>query len=111
MDQQGTYVPIDMLIVCTHPLYDVRISELRNENMELRLKLFWAIHTKHKLVNLIQQHGHIVNCGCLACHVGQRTSSEEIETVCRWQPLFESIIAECDLTWSVGGPTTENFHG
>lgn len=107
--QTGIYEPIDKLIVCTQALYDARISELRRENELLKLRLFWA--SEGKLKNLIRYHGCTINCGCVACHVGNRTNSMATERACRWQPIFEKIIKECDLSCSSGGPGDEKFYG
>lgn len=107
---EGKFVPLERFIMCCQPLYDARISEMRNEIEDLKIRLFWAQNTPEKLEELIQDHGHIINCSCIPCHVGQRTSSETHERIwtCTWQPVFENIARECGLTVAPGEPHFKN---
>ena len=46
--------PIEKLVVCSQALYDARLSELKNENIDLAIKLFWTTHTEKKLEKIIK---------------------------------------------------------
>jgi hypothetical protein len=105
-------VDLDKLIVCCQPLYDARMSEMRSEIEDLKLQLFWAKHTEKRLEKLIEEHGHIINCGCNPCHVAHRTHSNVYGEKCRWQPVFEGIANDCGLTCAPGYPSgKDKFHG
>jgi hypothetical protein len=111
------FVDIDKLIVCCQPLYGERISEMRRQIEYLKLQVsetyqvFMAKHTVSKLKALIRIHGYIINCGCLECHMGDRTGSRVEQAVCTWQPIFEGMIQECGMTFSSGGPVDKGVHG
>jgi hypothetical protein len=93
-------VSLDKLIVCSQPLYDFRLSRLRNEIEELKLKLFWAKNNRLRLKSLISYHGHSINCPCLNCHDSDRTHNEiYADEDCIWQPIFEKAIVDCGLTF------------
>lgn len=114
---EENFVDIERLILCCQPLYGERLLEMRRQIEYLKLQnietyqVFMAKHTVSRLDALIRIHGYIVNCGCLACGVGQRTGSRVNQDVCIWQPIFEGMIRECGMTFSPGDPNGEGVHG
>ena len=66
---------VERLSLVAKVLMDTRLQELRRENEELRLKLFWKEHNP----SMLRQAMTVANtaeggprCACLACIVGGR---------------------------------------
>lgn len=108
MESAGPYTSLDNLIMCCQPLYDARISELRSELEDYKLRVFWAKHSNKRLKKLIIEHGNKINCPCLACLYSHRShiyiDEDQMSAECIWQPVFEKIASECGLTVAPGEP-------
>jgi len=103
-----SFVPLDKLIISCQPLYDARISEMRKEIEELKIQVFWNKHTLFRLHGLIRYHGGSINCCCGVCVLDRRSNGTISFNGCKWQPIFEALVKECDLIVSSGHPFYKN---
>ena len=82
---------------------DARVAELRRENENLRLQLFWKDYNVQSLQEIMRTANNwhkSPKCDCLICAVSGR-KDEEIETdnarACAFIPWFEEKIDMCGL--------------
>ena len=109
---------IERLSLVAKVLMDTRLLELKRENEELKLTLFWKEHNTCMLQQAMRGfNAGFAHCACLACIVGGRCESGTLgyapyqfvqeydnHTVmtpcdrchirCQFKPLFEQKIAE-----------------
>lgn len=102
---------IDALYVVSKVLADERILELRRENENLRLQLFWRDYSKRELESAMafaNQKDTGPRCTCIACMVSGRTSSTDdphrFSNVCRFRNYWEHLLRECGLVVHQGLP-------
>lgn len=108
-----SFVPFDNLIVASQVLYDARISELRHENEELRVKVFWLESDLDlNLESIISMHyGYTeTRCGCGSCLV-YRGGWPLTNGECKWKPLFEEVLDKFKLTHSPEDSSETTFLG
>ena len=123
-DMQG----IERLSLVAKVLMDTRLLELKRENEELKLALFWKEHNPCMLKQAMRQANAVgPSCACLACIVGGRCDSGTLgyapyqfvqqydeHTVmtpcdrchirCQFKPFFEQKIEEHDMSVGFGVP-------
>lgn len=79
-----------------------RVLALRSENERLRLELFWARHSEHRLSRALRLGNRFgPRCGCAECglrgfDLGLVAVSRGVD--CRFRPWFFAKAAECGLT-------------
>lgn len=98
------YIELSKLIVCSQPLYDRTISELRAENEELKLRLFWAKNTTKLLRSLIKEHIISKHCICYNCRMVKNEFNYITMDRCEWRDEFEAKLHELGITFSGGVP-------
>jgi hypothetical protein len=117
---------IERLSLVAKVLMDTRLLELKRENEELKLKLFWKEHNPCMLKQAMRGfNAGFSHCACLACIVGERcdggtlgyapyqfvqeydnhtvmTPCDRCHIRCQFKPLFEKKIAEQDMSVGFG---------
>ena len=96
---------VDKLALVSKIILDQRVLELRSENEELKLKLFWKDHNKSSLKEAMANGNNYCpsapKCTCLSCVVSGRIE-EEVESEdagdCRFKPWFEQKLNDCGMT-------------
>ena len=82
---------------------DARVAELRRENEELRLRLFWKDYRVSKLQKAMQMANcweNSPNCNCWQCAVTGRMDCDTLvdeSRKCGFISWFEAKVAACDL--------------
>lgn len=67
---------IDALYICSKELLEPRIIELKKENEQLKLEIFWLRYGYNKLRDSMRKYNFTkVKCGCLTCIMSCRTIS------------------------------------
>ena len=102
---------IDRLALICRLLLDQRVVALRLENEDLRLRLFWLVHTRGRLEALMRSCNlHLPDgplCGCRSCRRTGRTlpgyELSDEHGPCRFAPWMDAIVAECGLVVGAGG--------
>ena len=95
---------LDKLITISKVFMDARVAELRRENEDLRLQLFWKDYNVQSLQDVMASSNNwekSPKCNCLICAVSGRTFGDEElddERNCAFIPWLEGKIAECGLT-------------
>jgi hypothetical protein len=119
---------IERLSLVAKVLMDTRLLELKRENEELKLTLFWKEHNPCMLKQAMRgANARGPSCACLACIVGGRcdsgtlgyapyqfvqeydehtvcTPSDRCHVRCQFKPFFEQAIAEQGMSVRVGVP-------
>jgi hypothetical protein len=96
---------LDKLITISKVFMDARVAELRRENEDLRLQLFWKDYDVHSLLDVVTNSNNwekSPQCNCLTCAVSGRTDGEEeidSDRKCAFIPWLEEKITECGLTF------------
>ena len=119
---------VERLSLVAKVLMDTRLLELKRENEELKLKLFWKEHNP----SMLKQAMAVANkaeggprCACLACIVGGRcedgtrgfapypfaheydyqlvmSAHDVCHLRCQFKPWFEERVRESDMSVGVG---------
>lgn len=112
---------VERLALVAKVLMDTRLLELKRENEELKLKLFWRDHNPSMLRQAMAAANMVdggPRCSCLACIVGVRcangtrgfapylflTRNEQLvmshrcHLRCQFQPWFEAKIREAGMS-------------
>jgi len=119
---------VERLSLVAKVLMDTRLLELKRENEELKLTLFWKEHSPCMLKQAMRQaNAGGPQCACLACIVGGRcdsgtlgyapyhfvqqyddhlvmTPTDRSHIRCQFKPFFEQKIAEQDMSVGFGVP-------
>jgi len=119
---------IERLSLVAKVLMDTRLLELKRENEELKLTLFWKEHNPCMLKQAMRgANARGPSCACLACIVGGRcdsgtlgyapyqfvqeydehtvcTPSDRCHVRCQFKPFFEQAIAEQGMSVGFGVP-------
>jgi hypothetical protein len=106
---------LDKLITVSKVFMDSRVAELRKENQDLRLQLFWKDYTVNSLKEVMRNANNwdrSPHCNCNICAESGRMQPEsgrmqhenddpeiDSERDCAYIPWFEEKIAECGLTF------------
>ena len=109
---------VERLSIVSKVLFDSRLCELKRENEELRLRVFWLEHSESKFAELMQLANCSESgpwCSCFAClesgrfhpmYAGPGTDTCRLE--CAFKPWFEEIVGRCGL--SVGMSKEDDTH-
>ena len=96
---------VDKLALVSKIILDQRVLELRRENEELKLKLFWKDHSQLELKTAMANGNNFSpsapKCTCLPCTVSGRLDADvESDNTydCRFKPWFEQKLNDCDMT-------------
>ena len=91
---------VDKLALVSKVLLDQRFLELKQENEQLKLKLFWKEYNTFRLVKLISLANRYggPNCPCALC-----TRHPHVEVPCTFTPWFEEKLLACGLTFAPYG--------
>ena len=118
---------VERLSLVAKVLMDSRLLELKRENEELRLKLFWKDHSPSMLKAAMAAANKVASgpqCACLACIVGGRCEEgtrgfapypfahmydeqlvmshcDRCHLRCQFKPWFEERIREAGMTVSM----------
>ena len=82
---------------------DARVAELRRENEELHLRLFWKDYSVHKLQEMMRMANCWDNsprCNCWNCAVTGRKDDDALvdgNKKCEFIPWFGAKVAACDM--------------
>ena len=93
----------DKLITISKVFMDARVAELRRENENLRLQLFWRdynVQSLEALMGTSNNWDRSPKCNCWSCAVsGRMDDGVEVDgaRVCAYNPWFEEMIDECGL--------------
>ena len=103
----GDNAYLDRMALISQVLLQPRLLQLRNENEELKLKLFWKEHCKSKLQELMtESNQNGPQCTCLSCAVSGRMDERQQAmpwgTDCKFKPWFEELLAKHELTAETG---------
>jgi hypothetical protein len=105
---------LDKLITVSRVFMDARVAELRRENENLRLQLFWRDYDVQSLRAVMRTANNwdmSPKCNCLNCAVSGRMD-EDVESdnarECAFVPWFEEKIVECGLTFGHTLPDSTN---
>jgi hypothetical protein len=97
---------VDRLSVVCRLLMDERVSGLRREVEELRLKLFWKDHSVQKLNEAMAEANHAWDnspkCDCCNCLVAGRTDDDWVaddSKPCKFVPWFDEMFTVSGLTY------------
>ena len=103
---------LDKLISVSKIFMDARVAELRSENENLRLQLFWKDYNVQSLRDVMERANNWPNspkCNCLSCAVSGRIDqdvSTDNARVCTYVPWFEEKFVACGLTSGYALPTS-----
>ena len=112
---------VDTLALVSKVLLDTRFLELKRENEDLKLRLFWIDHSINTLKVLMaraNQVSHDLRCRCRSCMYARRfqptifdADNDEIKDEdCKFKPWFEQVLQEHGLSVGRGGdPHPEDF--
>jgi hypothetical protein len=106
---------LDKLVTVSKVFMDARVSELRKENENLRLQIFWRDYSIQLLADLMGAANNWDNspkCNCLSCAVSGRMDGvveSDNARACAFVPWFEEKIAECGMTFGYPFPTSTNY--
>ena len=94
---------LDRLATVSKVFMDSRVVELRRENEELRLRLFWKDHNVQMLEKVMKEANQMDNapkCNCFRCVLTERMDGDVVydNQSCTFIPWFEEKIKLCDLT-------------
>jgi hypothetical protein len=125
---------VERLALVAKVLMDTRLLELKRENEELKLKLFWTEHSPSMLQQAMRGfNAGFSHCACLACIVGGRCdkgtqgyapyafahvydnqlvmSPHDIcHLKCQFKPRFEGKIRESGMSVGVDGCAPDDGH-
>jgi hypothetical protein len=106
-DPTGDNAYLDRMALISQVLLQPRLLQLRNENEELKLKLFWKDHNQSKLKELmIESNQFGPQCRCIACAVSGKMEDGQTplhwSAVCKFKPWFEDLLAKHGLTAETG---------
>lgn len=98
---------VDRLALVSRLLLDHRLLELRQENEELKLKLFWKDHDTQSLKQVMANCNYFgIKCKCGMCMMSGRMEGMEAEEshggACSFKPWFEGILAKHGMTTITG---------
>lgn len=105
---------LDKLVTVSKVFMDARVAELRRENEDLRLQLFWKDHSVHLLRDVMGAANNwdkSPKCNCLSCAVSGRIEGDvesDDARDCAFVPWFEEKITECGLTFGHTLPDSTN---
>jgi len=118
---------VERLSLVAKWLMDTRLLELKRENEELKLKLFWRDHNPSMLQQAMAAANTVdggPRCACLACILGGRCANgtrgfapypfvpeyERCHLRCQFQPWFETQIGEAGMRVGVGALRDDGRH-
>jgi hypothetical protein len=100
---------VEKVVFVCKLLLDQRVIELKRENEQLKLKLFWKTYNPTHLKGWMAEGNQCSlgpKCGWLVCCVSGRASDEEVANrgtfTCTFKPWFEQKITECGMTIGCG---------
>ena len=98
---------VERLCIVSKVLFDTRLCELKRENEELRLRVFWLEHSAQKLAELMQLANCSKDgpwCSCCDCLQSGRfhptyegPGTDTCMWKCAFKPWFEEIVARCGM--------------
>jgi len=96
---------LDKLALVSRLILDQRVIDLRRENEELKMKLFWKDYSVCDLEK-VMRCGNIFahsapKCNCAECSWAERMDIRMVEDKhanCTFKPWFEMKIKECGMT-------------
>ena len=95
---------LDRLALVSRVLLDQRVLDLRKENEELRLALFWKDYSIKKLQKAMTKANAAQTgprCGCTSCYHSGRDNFWKVEydkdMECKFKPWFEHLVQECEM--------------
>ena len=113
---------VERLSLVSKVLFDSRLCELKRENEELRMKVFWLEHGMEKLAERMQwgncsQDGP--RCTCFECLESGRfhpvyagPGTDRCMCGCTFKPWFEERVAQCGMSVGREGEADGHFwHG
>ena len=111
---------VDTLALVSKVLLDTRFLELKRENEDLKLKLFWvdhSINTLKKLTFRANNRAGGPRCRCRCCTRAKRRwrtalhgyDDEGDDEACKFGPWFEQIVQEHGLSFAVSGNDDKHF--
>jgi hypothetical protein len=103
---------LDRMALISQVLLQPRLLQLRNENEELKLKLFWKDHSQSKLKKLmIESNQFGPQCRCIACALSGKMEDGQTplhgSAACIFKPWFEDLLAKHGLTAVTGVRTDQ----
>lgn len=108
---------VDRLALVSKVLLDLRLCELKSENEQLRLQVFWLQHSFDNLSQRMQWANCSHNgpfCTCHDCLQSGRFhptySGPGIDRCvykCTFKPFFEQLIAQCGMSVGYGETDTD----
>jgi len=112
---------LDRLAMVSRVLLDTRFLELKTENENLKLSLFWVDHSINRLKKsmcISNNHSAGPRCRCESCVDSKRYEptildgyDDEIQDEpCKFKPWFEKALEEHGLSFGEGGATPEEFY-
>ena len=118
---------VERLALVAKVLMDTRLLELKRENEELKLKLFWKEHSPSMLMQAMaaaNKMGAGPRCACLTCIVGGRCANgtrgfapypfvheyDRCHLRCQFQPWFEAKIGEAGMRVGVDAVRDDGQH-
>jgi hypothetical protein len=103
MEQQRS---LDRLVTVSKVFRDARVAELRRENEELRLQLFWrdcGVEALANAIHIASESDKSPECTCSYCLLNGRaygrTDQLVLDTTCKYAAWLQNIFASCDLVW------------
>ena len=99
---------VERLSIVSKVLFDSRLCELKRENEELRLRVFWLEHSESKFAELMQLANCSESgpwCSCFACLESGRfhpmyagPGTDTCMWNCTFKPWFEEIVGRCGMS-------------
>ena len=112
---------VERLSLVSKLLFDSRLCELKRENEELRVKVFWLEHSTEKLAERMQRGNCSEDgprCTCYECLESGRfhplyagPGTDRCMWRCTFKPWFEERVAACGMSVGEDGADTHFWHG
>jgi hypothetical protein len=99
---------VERLSLVSKVLFDSRLCELKRENEDLKLRVFWLQHSLQQLAELTQRANCSESgprCSCFECLDGGRfhpwysgPGTDRCVCNCTFKPWFEEFVTRCGMS-------------